>query len=366
MLGHSLFSGANSTRHFRRLSALALAALLGCHVNNLWSLELGSSSVVIEERTEETSQDALVSGLRTVLVRLTGTNRPEVFPHVVEMLGQPDRWLEHKGYRETASGLALDAHFDVELLLESLIAAGVPVLGQVRPEILIWLVMPQDDLLRDVDPETSDEDIPEVYTALLRASASRGIPVVLPSPSKNTGIPLLAADIRGQFDDQIRRASATYATPLIATLVAGGRWRAPHWRLLDDERLLASGDLAQDAGMPDVVAEFVHRLADYLGEEYTVVARGNNSRLQVRVLDLSGLRAFVHTREQLRRIAGISEMEVRQLDEEAATFDVDFIDTPARLVSLLRLDPFLGNCPLLQPEMPLPVDEIVLCWRGFP
>ncbi len=320
---------------------------------------------MIEEKGEETAQAALVSGLKTVLVRLTGKSHPEAFPHIEEMLQQPDRWLEHMGYRETATGLAVEAYFDVELLLDSLIAAGVPVLGQVRPKILVWLVMPQDNLLQEGDQDTLDEDIHGAYTALLQASASRGVSVVLPSSSKQSGTSLLAADIRGQFDDQIRRASAVYATPMIATLVSGGRWRAPHWRLLDHEQVLASGDLSTTSGLPDVVAEFVHHLAEYLGDHYTVAARGGSSQLQVRVLDLDSLRAFVHTREQLRRIAGVTGMEVRELDQETATFDVGFVDTPARLTRLLKLDPFLGSCPSSVTGPPNTEDEIVLCWQGF-
>lgn len=222
------------------------------------------------------------SALRELLVRMTGLKPLPNTAAVRGAIANPDRYYAQYGFvtrpaarvpeddpAADATETRLAVRFDTSAVLDLLRSAELPIWGQDRPRVLIWLVLDREDRRREVASAGSG-DIP---AKLHEAARQRGLLVELPLldlPDQT----LAPADLWGGFGARVDAASRRYDPDVlvVARLHQGreGAWTVD-WRLRDPgDRASEARDLSYAADETESLRWAIDRTADELGRRLAV------------------------------------------------------------------------------------------------
>lgn len=220
--------------------------------------------------------------LRELLVRMTGLKPLPNTAAVRGAIANPDRYYAQYGFvtrpaqrvPEGDSGgdateTRLAVRFDTQAVLDLLRAAELPIWGQDRPRVLIWLVLDRHDARREV-ASTMSGDVP---ANLHDTARQRGLLVELPLMDL-ADRSLTPADLWGGFGARIDATSQRYDPDVlvVARLHEGreGAWTVD-WRLRDpDDRSTEARDLSYAADETEALRWAIDRTADELGRRLAV------------------------------------------------------------------------------------------------
>lgn len=293
--GFPFFSRIRARSNPARFSAMKLApmASLACLAVGVgfWPASargdvvewLYDVDVAVAEATagEVNPRRAAGRALRELLVRMTGLKPLPNIQAVRDALANPDRYYVQYGFVTRpvegdaeddsdvdATETRLAVRFDASAVLDLLRGAELPIWGQDRPRVLIWLVLDRDDATREVASATSD-----ALAELELAARQRGLLVELPLmdlPDQS----LTPTDIWGGFGARVDAASRRYSPDalVVARLHEGreGAWTVD-WRLRDpDDRSTEARDLSYAADETEALRWAIDRTADELGRRLAV------------------------------------------------------------------------------------------------
>lgn len=220
--------------------------------------------------------------LRELLVRMTGLKPLPNTAAVRGAIANPDRYYAQYGFvtrpaqrlpegdpGDDVTETRLAVRFDTQAVLDLLRSAELPIWGQDRPRVLIWLVLDRHDAKREMASAASG-DIP---AKLHEAARQRGLLVELPLldlPDRY----LAPADLWGGFGARVDAASRRYDPDVlvVARLHEGreGAWTVD-WRLRDpDDPYGEARDLSFAADEAEALRWAVDRSADELGRRLAV------------------------------------------------------------------------------------------------
>lgn len=266
--------------------------------------DLYTAQVVAEDRADLGL--ALARAMRAMLVRLTGSRRPEESPGVREAVANPERFVQQYLFK-SADGRGLTVKFDpgaVDRLVERL---GLGRWSRVRPRVVVWLTV------EDEGGRKSYVDSASPAAAAIEETAHvRGIPFILPLFDIEDRMTLPVSTLWGGFPEPIRRASRRYAadTALTGRVYQGetGLWRA-RWTLFGDPpgEFRTSGE-----SLAEAVAEGVHEAADRLAARFAMRgAASSSSRVWINVEGVERLEDYGRL---LRYLASIDVVETVQVE----------------------------------------------------
>ena len=220
--------------------------------------------------------------LRELLVRMTGLKPLPNTAVVRGAIANPDRYYAQYGFvtrpaqrlpegdpGDDVTETRLAVRFDTQAVLDLLRSAELPIWGQDRPRVLIWLVLDRHDAKREMASAASG-DIP---AKLHEAARQRGLLVELPLldlPDRH----LAPADLWGGFGARVDAASRRYDPDVlvVARLHEGreGAWTVD-WRLRDpDDPYGEARDLSFAADETEALRWAIDRSADELGRRLAV------------------------------------------------------------------------------------------------
>ena len=333
---------------------------------------LGEVRVPVADRGTEARNAALATALEQVLVRLTGSREAAVADRLAGVRRDPSRWVQQFAYLTPApeqepGALALDIRFDVPVLMRQIEQAGSPVWTTVRPTTLMWVVV-QRSAGGEILASASDDP---AARSLREAAAGRGLPVQLPLMDGEDQGRVRAADIRGHFDNVLMKAAARYGASFnVAAVLYPGPQLQLRWRLLVDGRIEASGE---ESGGDEsaLMATLVDRIADQVAGRY-VLTPGQASAYSVVVDGVQTLDQWRAITAHASRLAGVSDVQVAALNGSELALQVVFRGAPDSLLALLRLEPRLMACPMVQTVAPVDQATVLeaaplrLCWQESP
>ncbi|MCC1495661.1 DUF2066 domain-containing protein [Alcanivorax sp. 1008] len=350
-----------------------LFACFGLIAGLLWSLspawgqELGDVRVAVEDRTPEVRQRAIAEGLDQVLVRLTGDKNGAAEAGLEVVRRDPSRWLQQFSYESSDSeDLELLIRFDVPILLRQLEQAGVPVWTTTRPETLLWLVVQRTaggEILADGSQDPA-------AIALLQAAEQRGLPVRLPLMDAEDQGRIRAADIRGHFEEVLRRAASRYQSAYnVSAVLYPGATVQLRWRLLEQGRLQESGEISSESEQL-ALTELIDRVTGRIAPLYTVRA-GEAQSYILQVEGVSSLQGWQEVTTHIASLAGVRDVNVAALAGSNLTLELSFSGDAEQIRALLALERRLTECarsfypadePMQdQPDQPL---QLRFCWQG--
>ena len=263
--------------------------------------------VPVTQRGEAELSGAVVEGLNTVLVRVSGRADIGQFDSVRQALRQArSLLLQYRYDREFVDGeeqLRVALSFSEPEVNRLLLQSGLPVWDKNRPQTLVWLVV--DDV--SGRQFVSEETHPDVVAALREAAAARGLPLAFPVLDIDDRIQLNIDQVWSMQLDAVRRAAERYRTSHVLT----GRITRLSTRWLGNFVYLSADDEAFVDHQAPMVAEIltptVNTIADELVARYAVL-RSEGDSLNANIV-VSGVNDFRDYARLLTYLEGVAVIE---------------------------------------------------------
>ena len=309
------------------LSLFAPPLVHAGEVRNLYRAEIPVQGQTSQERSQATR-----TGLLRVLVRVTGKQGIEENQLVQQALASPFSYVQQFRYRRmeqpqvviTDAGteenftewLRLD--FDEASVNMMLRQAGLPLWGRARPSILLWIAVEDLNQRRILGGS-----FPADERKVLETTASdRGIPVLIPLMDLQDQADLNFADIWGDFQDTIRRASERYQPGgiLVGRVYrhTAGEWEG-RWTLYQGSEVYRW--LLDGKSREAVLADGLGRMADTLGEQFAQVeGQQGKERLTVTVSDIQSLEQYARAMKYLESLDVVDSVKVTEVGPNHASF----------------------------------------------
>jgi len=309
---------------------LALILLMGyvtlataSQVTGLYSAEVSVDGQSAEQRT-----DGIRRAFAQMLIKVTGNRNVARRPELQQDIGQAPRYVQQFRYRlgagqsptaEEAARL-LTVQFDAAAVQRLLRERRLPVWGENRPSGLVWLGIESQGQRRVMRPEVDTG----LLSAMAAAAEKRGIPLILPLMDLEDQSGVRVADLWGDFEQNIRRASQRYMPDLIVTgrmtQLSGRLWRVA-WRLYHGDRVSSWTDEGAD---PAALAhEGVQHVSDLLADRYAPVGgEANLSRIRLRVTGVTELAQYVGVGHFLQSQSSVERADMVVVEPDAITYEL--------------------------------------------
>lgn len=297
-------------------------------VTGLYSAEVPVAGQSSEQRTE-----GIVRAFAQMLVKVTGNRQIAQRPELQGDLPLAPHYVQQYRYRllsdqtpaanvtdAEAVGRLLMVQFDENAVQRLLRERRLPVWGDNRPSGLVWLGFEGQGQRRVMRPE----DDAQLLNVMTQTADKRGIPLMLPLMDLEDQAGFQVADLWGDFELNIRRASERYSPDLIVTgkltQLSGGLWRAS-WVLYHGER---SSRWQDEGANPSLLtSEGVERVTDILAERYApVVGEGNLSHVRLWVSGVVDLNQYAAVGRFLQSQSSVEQAEILVAGPDSIIFDL--------------------------------------------
>ena len=326
---------------------------------------LYQASVPAESRDNERQRiRAFAAGMQEALVRLTGHNDVASEASVQAALASPQSYVESWAYRTltstdgTAPQLMIDISFyqaEIQRLLDN---AGIPVWPSSRPETLLWLIV-QDELGQRVTADLNAVTGAEAMQALQAAALKQGLPVLGPLWDFED-LTVMRPELLWTLDEPtLRLASARYrydsilAVRILESVTGQVVAKAVHL-FRDRVQQVEAFDSDLDSFFADTTAMVARELADNYAVRLTSTAGGSTQAEKLMLLSVdgvNGLADYADLLHYLEGVAGVSDLQVREVDGGQLLFSLNAAGQVRQLVENLALgrklqavaDPAMGS-----------------------
>ncbi len=296
--------------------------------------DLYTARVTAEDRAD--LEGALARAMSAMLVRLTGSRRPEESPGVREAVASPERFVQQYLFEPVEPGGAghgLTVKFDpgaVDRLVEQL---GLGRWSRVRPRVIVWLVVEDEHGRKSFVDSTSP-----AAAAIDDAARERGMPVILPLFDIEDRMTLPVSTLWGGFPEPIQRASRRYSADAV---LAGrayrgetGLWKA-RWTLFGDRtrEFRTSGE-----SLLTTVVEGMHEVVDRFAARFAMRgAAAASSRVPIAVDGVERLADYGRLLRYLASIDIVETVQVERVEGPQVRFVLEAKGGRAALAELIAL-----------------------------
>jgi hypothetical protein len=309
---------------------LLLALLLGSYtsvraeaVSNLYEAEVAVSGQGGEARSQ-----GIRKAFASVLVKVSGDSSLLDNPEVGQLLNRGSRLVQQYRYKslpnasegggEDLPDRLLWARFDARAVNRLLRESGVPVWGETRPSMLLWLGQEEGARRSLISP---DRDA-SLKQQLSRTADARGLPLIWPLMDIEDQKAVQVSDLWGGFEENIRRAANRYQPDVVLvgrlSYRGQGSWRGEWILYLPDkinrwQTYAETKTAAAKEGMEQAVDALALRFAPQQ------VSQGISS-LRLRVHGLNQLADYALVQDYLRSLAMIDHVDLLSADPEMVSF----------------------------------------------
>jgi len=318
-----------------RLAVVQMALLLlvslpayTAEVKDLFSVEVPVHGQGKDERLQ-----AIREGLATVMIKVSGRRETPALPAMETVLKSPMQYVQQFRYYELPQqwqqavddkgrfyGQLLRVSYDGQAVSRLLREANLPVWGRARPSTLIWLAV-EDWNQRSV---LGADNLPSIREVLQRQAGQRGLPLIFPLLDLQDQSALGYADIWGDFQDAIMKASSRYqaGSVLVGRVYrqAANKWQARWTMYLQDE---AQHWVTEGLQKQQVLSEGMDVAADRFAERFARLPTGGvNSRVTLKIFDVASLPAYARIMDYLESLDLTKDVLVDQLSNDSVTLSL--------------------------------------------
>ncbi|WP_275096731.1 DUF2066 domain-containing protein [Sedimenticola hydrogenitrophicus] len=294
------------------------ATAMAGQVTGLYSAEVPVAGQSVEQRT-----DGIRRAFARMLIKVTGNRTVPQRPELQEDIAQATRYVQQFRYRlgaGGASGRLLTVQFDSAAVQRLLRERRLPVWGGNRPSGLVWLGIESQGQRRVMRPELDAA----LVNAMTVTADQRGVPLILPLMDLEDQAAVQVADLWGDFEQNIRRASQRYMPDLIVTgrmtQISGRLWRVT-WRLYHGDRTTSWGD--EGGNLVDLAREGAQHVSDLLAERYAPVGgEANLSRIRLRVSGVTALAQYAGVGRLLQSQSSVVRADMIAVEPDAVIFEL--------------------------------------------
>jgi hypothetical protein len=306
----------------------ASTMVLAAEVKDLFSVE-----VPVHGQADAERQQAIRDGLATVLIKVSGRRDTPTMPAMVAVLETPMNFVQQFRYHDLPEqwqqvvddqgqfySQLLRVSYDGQAVSRVLREASLPVWGRARPSTLIWLAV-EDWNQRSI---LGSDNLPALREVISRQASQRGLPLVFPLLDLQDQASLGFADIWGDFQDDILKASSRYqaGSVLVGRLYrqSANEWQA-RWTMYQQDEVQRW--VTEGLQQQQVVVEGLDVAVDHFAERFARLPTGTvDSRVAVIVKDVTSLAAYARVMSYLEALDLAKEVVVEQVTVDRVTFSL--------------------------------------------
>ncbi|MET0026979.1 MAG: DUF2066 domain-containing protein [Candidatus Thiodiazotropha sp.] len=341
-------------------------------VNNLYEAE-----VPVIGQSSEARAKGIREAFAAVLVKVSGDRTLVNNPDLGGLLNRASGLVQQYRYKllpiEPESGQAegpdrlLWARFDARAVNRLLRESGIPVWGETRPSMLLWLGQESGTRRDLISPERESG----LKSELSAVADRRGVPLIWPLMDIEDQNAVQVSDLWGAFEEDIRSASDRYLPDVIlvgrlSNLGRGG-WRGEWILYLPDK---VNRWQTQASNRDALAAEGLQQAIDALALRFAPqqVSQGV-THLKLRVYGVSRLADYALVQDYLRTLAMIEQVDLLSADAEKIDFLLRVNGNRESLIRGIQLGAVLEPVVIQeipdpdQPERSEPIDGDGLTYR---
>lgn len=303
---------------YRRLGILIAIGLLGTNAYAVRVRGLYRAGFTVANQSHKLRRKAFSKDLEAVLVKVSGNAGVATVTGLKSLLAHPSEAILSYRYQSVSAakggGLRLYATFDPKIVDQALAAAGQPIWGRDRPQVVAWLSTAQ----RVQGDDTSSPTV----RGMLRTARERGLPLLFPLMDLTDQRLVNDFDVRSFSLAPLWRAGKRYGAQalLVGVLHASGKGR---WELAYAGNVTSFSTHAPS--IESAAAAAVSDVANDLAEQLAfVVNTTGQSRVLVGVSGESSLQDEVAVRRLILGIQGVQSARLIALYSGTAYYLVNY------------------------------------------
>jgi len=297
-------------------------------------------------------QDAMRAALAEVLVKVSGNRAVGALPGAAELVNTAPQYVQQFVYRNAAPlpgqrssqppARVLWVRFDRDALIRVLRSSGVPIWGNARPALLLWLDVREQNERSVVGVDNK----PEWKQFIDTLARSRGVPLLLPTLDANDLANVQTVDPWNAPPEEVLRISARYRAE--AVLVGkvesrDGAWMST-WSFYDQENRQAwtTPGESRDAAVLDGLQMAIDALVAHYNAASTAAT---DAGLSLQISDVQTLEEYARVTKYLGSLASVARLQLLRVEGVNLMFRVEAQGGAQRLTSDIRLGTTLAPMP---------------------
>jgi len=305
--------------------------------------DLYVAEVLVADESPRQLKKAARAGLLQVLVRVSGTLKVEESSLVRSSLRNPTAYYYQYSYETTDHALLLGEsevnakvlrlHFEPSAIARLLRDANLPIWGNNRPSVLLWVAVNEGQSRRML----GEADSSEVVAVLVDQARLRGLPVTFPILDIEDASQVSAAEVWGAFLERIDGASDRYNPDSVLTArihnEQGERWSSRwSYRTAEAWESLESTGYSSD----ELVRGMVNQLADELAGRFALGS--SRARIRLKVENVGGVPQYAAVTRYLEELTPVVSSSIVALEGDIAEFELETEGQYLQLIEIIKLD----------------------------
>ncbi|MEM1243567.1 MAG: DUF2066 domain-containing protein [Pseudomonadota bacterium] len=302
--------------------------------------QLFQASVAIADTSMGSRVQAIQSAFAATLIKVTGNPNVVNIPNIQNAISNAESYLEQYGYQNDNGQSYLMASFYPNLIKNLLKQNNVALWGSDRPEVLVWLVSKQNQIM-------SSTTASPLQQALLRDASNRGLPISLPLMDMHDLQSITAKQLCA-FDQQAIQAASNRYHPdviLVACLqpdnnpvnsAGNSNWQG-HFSLFTRNQTYSW--TSQQIDEKALLADSIAKVGNDLAQNYAVnTDQDNVTVVKLVVSNIRDYQVLNQVRKYLAQLTPVQQVAVNSIAPNVASFSLEVIGGSDALIHVLNLD----------------------------
>ncbi|KNC68607.1 hypothetical protein AC626_03670 [Pseudoalteromonas rubra] len=300
--------------------------------------DLYEATLQVDNKTRAKRVVASQQALDRVIQKLTGRTEHLNHPLIRQSKKRISDYMLKYEYIESADGdIKIRVRFEADKVEQLVRDSNLPLWGNRRPMIAIWLVI-EDNLRREF---VTQESYPQLERLIYDTAAEWGIPVVVPLMDLTDRAQVGIAEVWGNFSEPVEAASMRYNAERVIT---GRLFKQPNssswqldWRYTDTDQFEST---QQVGDKQQLLIAMINDMSTALAAEY-VIDPNRSYATSSTVLTVDKLTSFSKielARRQLLSISTVQDVDVIYRQGDLVKFEVEHGSSVVDLQKSLKLE----------------------------
>lgn len=335
---------------------LCLVCLIGSNVASAVEVvDLYTASVAVPSQSTKHRQAATIQALDLVFVKVSGQQNAIQNSILRQKSRQYSSFIDNFRYERRQQQTFLVVTFNESKVNKTLVEAGLPIWGSLRPQLVLWLIEEQG-LERSI---ISANDQSTLINEISLFDQNRGLPIVMPLMDLQDNQQIQTADVWGRFALPIRDASMRYSPEAIVTIRVSdnsllsaeqvaiqqqcdescAQQFALDWSFVSMtsyEQIQEFSETYYGEVKEELVKQALGDIADMLAQQYALQANVNREYL-IDIGNVDSMSKYASITKFLRELSSVQGVKLVNAQGQNRRFSLSLLGTEQAFLESLKL-----------------------------
>ncbi|QOL25191.1 DUF2066 domain-containing protein [Thalassotalea sp. LPB0316] len=299
---------------------------------------------------DNTSRDiALAQAMEQILLKVGGNNDFLAQQVILDALKAPSRFVAQFYYDRVDQKTLLVAEFDENKINQLFYQAELPILGNIRPLIAVWLVEEQD-LSRRIINHSSEHVLARKVKDF---SQQRAVPMMLPLMDLEDINRIQVSDIWGRFAEPVKAASERYLAETSVIIRVSNNtlieqdlavqdcqlpcqqtFYALDWSILESYQQF--GERLQGSNPELLLEQALVSISEHIHQQYALSTNTRNI-FTIEVANVDSLNTYVEISKFLTDLSAVSNVTLSYAQGSVRRFDIALLGSKQAFMASIKL-----------------------------